>query len=852
MSAASRQQRLAKYAAVAIAAWCMAEPLAAVDESVFGTYWGDCTLNNEPVHIDLEIVKNEKYGQGGGADALLFISTKGETPPSNPITLWGGYRDVPQPRRRGDHSPPQTKREFHFTAPEASEAFGGSFSVQFIQEGGQLKGTLGLQPVRTRHRPDGTAVEPAQPASVPLVLSRARSTETASHVVPQPEGPRHLNPDEITGVYNGSLIENKRQFFAQLRVTRKGPSDLSGLLSFSASASNTQPLGSFKLKGKYDPSNQKFQLSSGGELTASDGLILATATGNFEPAGGKIHAQLSPNGGTLELTRNGDKTAELQAMNAESAKRLSQGPASLGEAKSDEERRDVIVRWFNQLKEEYPDIDLHHTVLNEIYPKVLKLYGDDSFMPVFGKPFDAMSADDRNYVKQLMRRLFMGRETRDLLDGFGDFLERPFVLDRGSFSYADVAPQVAFRRAVHQKWRATMDQLATVPSTSAGFDKILSLGKQGTEPFKDLWPSQFKQFQKAVDSAKHRVAEGALRERLDAALSTSSGYDGILKLKETVDSNEELFALASEEVRKREMARVQDRLEAELTLLMVGERQQIDALGSGAGALVNGTQWLRNFHAKYQARFKSSAVVNDTRNYLDQRRMRDLEAGEKEVISLLSSATSAEGVRDVLGQYLGVENDQATEPGKRILIAADERRRAIAWEKEKTKYSERELALMNTSTRGVISVPPNYEPPSAHEIALATLRAFASTGGQVLSDNTATFTPMRRFKNFAYRIQIQHVELNNVEHPDQSPCQLAEAGGYVCQYRLSKTVAIPNFAGSSQDPLLKLNEVLIHASEQAQKLNEPELKKVRFILTPTGWRAPELESEVATLSFDLP
>ena len=324
-----------------------------------------------------------------------------------------------------------------------------------------------------------------------------------------------------------------------------------------------------------------------------------------------------------------------------------------------------------------------------------------------------------------------------------------------------------------------------------------------------------------------------------------------MKLKETVDSNEELFALVPEEVRKREMARVQDRFEAELTLIMAGERQQIDALGSGASALANGTQWLRNFHAKYQARFKASAVVNDTRNYLDQRRMRDLEAGEKEVISMLSSATSAEAVRDVLGQCLGVDHDQATEPGKRIRSAADERLRAIAWEKEKTKYSERELALMKRDSPGVISVPSNYEPPSAQGITLATLRAFASSGGEVVSANTATFTPIGGSKKFAYRIQIQHVELNNLEHPDQNPCQPDEAGGYVCQYRLSQTIAIPNFAGSSQDPLLKLNELLIRASEQAQKLNEPQLKKVRFILTTTGWRAPDMESDVASLSLDL-
>ncbi len=219
-----------------------------------------------------------------------------------------------------------------------------------------------------------------------------------------------------------------------------------------------------------------------------------------------------------------------------------------------------------------------------------------------------------------------------------------------------------------------------------------------------------------------------------------------------------------------------------------------------------------------------------------------MEAGEQEVESRLASAASADAVRNVLGQYLGADHDEATEPGKRIRNAADKRLRAIAWEKEKTKYSERELALMNKDTAGVITVPPNYEPPTAQEIVLATLRAFASSGGEVRSPHTATFTPIGGSQKLAYRIQIQHVELNNLEHPDQNPGQPDDAGGYVCRDRISQTIAIPNFAGSSQDPLLKLNDLLIRASEQAQKLNEPQLKKVRFVLTTKGWRAPDLES----------
>src|SRR5438552_1241719 len=126
--------------------------------------------------------------------------------------------------------------------------------------------------------------------------------------------------------------------------------------------------------------------------------------------------------------------------------------------------------------------------------------------------------DGRNYVKELFRRLFMGRETRDLLDGFGSFLERPFVLPQGSFSYADVAPQLAFRRSVRKRWHETMDRLKSLSPTSADYDELLAMEKKGTEPFKDLWPSEFKQFQEAVESTKHRLADGAASERLDKVL----------------------------------------------------------------------------------------------------------------------------------------------------------------------------------------------------------------------------------------------------------------------------------------------------------------------------------------------
>ena len=585
MSASSRQQRLAKYATVAIAAWCMAGSLGAVDESVFGTYSGQCTLNGEPMRVALEIVRNE--GSQNGGDVLLTISKNGEASSVTRVTMRGGYRDVRQPRPRGDHSPPETSRQFDFSALDVSEAFGGFFRVQLTQEDSQLKGTLSFAPARTRHRRDQPAVEPAQPASAPLVLTRSRSPKSESRVAPEAEGSRHLSPAEITGAYEGTLTTNKRQFFGQLRLTREGASDLSGELIFSAIAGDREPLGSFKLKGTFDPANRTFKLSSGGELTSSDGLILATVNGDFDPSSGKIRAQLTPDGGALDLTRNAKKTAELQAKNAEAAKRLSEGPVSLAQAGTDEERRDAIVRWFSRLKAEYPDIDLHHTVLNEIYPKVLNLFGDDDFVPVFGKPFDAMAFDDRNYVKYLFRRLFTQSTTRNLLDGFGDFLDRPFVLDRGSFSYADVAPQLAFRRTVRKQWQETMHRLKSLSPTSADYDQVVSLEKKGTDPFRDLWPSEFKQFKDAVESTKHRLADGAATERLDAAMENATGLEGARVLSDWIDQQIELLKYVSDEMHRKLKARINQKADELLAEPLRKEADSVAQLGEG---ILAGTQ----------------------------------------------------------------------------------------------------------------------------------------------------------------------------------------------------------------------------------------------------------------------
>src|SRR2546429_6360636 len=84
---------------------------ATADDSVYGTYSGECTLNGERMRIEIEIVKNEGTQMGG--DAILTLSKNDGTSPPIRVTMAGGDRHLRQIRRRGEPSPPKATTQVH-------------------------------------------------------------------------------------------------------------------------------------------------------------------------------------------------------------------------------------------------------------------------------------------------------------------------------------------------------------------------------------------------------------------------------------------------------------------------------------------------------------------------------------------------------------------------------------------------------------------------------------------------------------------------------------------------------------------------------------------------------------------
>src|SRR5258707_5415748 len=75
--------------------------------------------------------------------------------------------------------------------------------------------------------------------------------------------------------------------------------------------------------------------------------------------------------------------------------------------------------------------------------------------------------------------------------------------------------------------------------TSADYDELLSLEKKGIGPFHDLWPSEFKQFQEAVESTEHR--QDRKSTRLNSSHANISYAVFCLKKKKTTSSTSSII-----------------------------------------------------------------------------------------------------------------------------------------------------------------------------------------------------------------------------------------------------------------------------------------------------------------------
>jgi hypothetical protein len=80
---------------------------------------------------------------------------------------------------------------------------------------------------------------------------------------------------------------------------------------------------------------------------------------------------------------------------ADRASRYDNAPTSFAQARTPDEQCLVLGKWLSKFKREYPDVDVMRSLVDQLYVRAANLFGDDDFVPVFGKSFDQFSEEDR-------------------------------------------------------------------------------------------------------------------------------------------------------------------------------------------------------------------------------------------------------------------------------------------------------------------------------------------------------------------------------------------------------------------------------------------------------------------------
>jgi hypothetical protein len=188
---------------------------------------------------------------------------------------------------------------------------------------------------------------------------------------------------QIAGYWEGGFSCKAGSMGVSLAIEEAGD-ELRARLRFFPTRNNPRaPEGEVEMTGRFDRTIGSFELKPTRWIRRARNFNAGQMAGLFE--GGKLSGQIRAAGcGGFTLARAAAPSippAQAAAAVADS------GPVSLRDATTLEQSCGVVLRWVRRLKQEYPDLDLMRTPLNQIFPRAANLYRDKYFVPVFGTPF---------------------------------------------------------------------------------------------------------------------------------------------------------------------------------------------------------------------------------------------------------------------------------------------------------------------------------------------------------------------------------------------------------------------------------------------------------------------------------
>jgi hypothetical protein len=294
---------------------------------------------------------------------------------------------------------------------------------------------------------------------------------------------------------------------------------------------------------------------------------------------------------------------------------------------------------------------------------------DAHFVPAFGKPFDAIGAQEAVELQRSASRcrsaLSSQGRTSGIDAGFPSRVFHPAMRER----YAEGLRTI---RAARAEVANAMQELPTLAADEAGSSRLRELAADSERLAGFLEPQARSAYREALRLADRRIAQPQQLARARDAAMRAQGYDGLVELagvqaelaKDAIQqgragSLQSNPAMAELRARQSEIARS----------LVAQERSRIDALGTGMVALERGAQWYREYRARYERLATTVPELREIFVMFETRRLAQIDSAREELSARITRTRSTLELEQIKATYLPLEIDTRSASGTALLTA---------------------------------------------------------------------------------------------------------------------------------------------------------------------------------------
>ena len=262
----------------------------------------------------------------------------------------------------------------------------------------------------------------------------------------------------------------------------------------------------------------------------------------------------------------------------------------------------AVVAWMQILQNEYPGIDLAHTVSGKVQQMAVPLFADEAFQKQFGVSYPRLSdAERREFFRTHLIPCQTSRQYSQqtiLIQVFNPPFQ-PGTAGMGPLSPGQLIPALARLEGARSTLRADQQKLQSAPASADTYDQAANLQNQRKEELALVWPGEKARFEGAVREAVSRSASAAVEAKIQPLLNAPASPQAANQLREAPRTYSALFQAVPGNQRAALEKKLDERHSAMLQELLPAQQSRGESFAATRQGLDDGAEWFRSFQSLF-------------------------------------------------------------------------------------------------------------------------------------------------------------------------------------------------------------------------------------------------------------